>query len=176
MNKFISFSIALLFSSNLLASEVSFGVLKTMFPGETVKEFSLADINNDGNDEIIIITDAGELKYAEKADGGLLNDEDLSYLLSTRAWDIKTSISGATNSPSLYVYRGETIYLSQYWGSNPSICEATPIVENGHIVAKSGSGKITITSVTQNKIVGKLSCVSSPLTQSEEVSFTAIKR
>ncbi|MBN3492394.1 hypothetical protein [Vibrio neptunius] len=59
-----SLSVSTLISVTAVASDNIIGTPQELLPSEDIKSFSMVDLNGDGVDELVFITENGQLKYA----------------------------------------------------------------------------------------------------------------
>ncbi|UQV23164.1 hypothetical protein [Vibrio sp. J383] len=174
-------SITTLFSVAAVASNSLLGEPRELLPNEDIKSFSMVDLNGDNVDELVFVTESGQLKYAPLTGLGqglvdssayqrFRNNRD-SYLMN-----ISVKGDGATNT-KLGVLSNGSIGIAINGGYR---CEARMSLQNNKVVARDNSfydSFYELTYISDDYVVGKMKC-SGPngMEQNEVVSFTATRQ
>lgn len=174
-------SVSTLFSVTAVASDYIVGEPKELLPSEDIKNFSMVDLNGDGVDELVFVTENGQLKYAPLIGlgHGLIDSSTFERFKNGGSFLMNISIEGdnAKNTKLSVMSDGRVGIIT-----NSSFkCLAKMYLENNKVTANYSSSfydaAYELTYISDDYIVGKMKCTSKDgIEQSEEVSFTATVR
>ena len=173
-------SITTLFSVAAVAADSMLGEPRELLPNEDIKSFSMVDLNGDNIEELVFVTESGQLKYSPLTGLGQgLVDSSAYQRFRDRRGSYTMNISlkgGRSSNPKLGVLRNSILGISFNSGY---MCEARMSLKNNKIVAKDSSfydAAYEITYISDDYIAGKVRCSGpSGLEQNEFVPFTATR-
>ncbi|RSD30466.1 hypothetical protein [Vibrio pectenicida] len=168
-------SVTALLSSSLFASDYVVSDPRELLPGEDIKNFSLADLNGDGVNELVFVTVSGQLKYSQLIGlgRGLINEEQFESLKGKR-FRMNVSLEGDTYYNTTLVTNHQR-EISILRSGRYRACAANVRFDNNRVLAKYGDNiRYEFTYISDDFIAGKMMCHNNGIEQTEEIRFTAL--
>ena len=169
------FTMSVLFSSNIVASDYVISDPRVLLPGEDIKHFSISDLNGDGVNELVFVTASGQLKYSQLIGLGRgLIDEAQFESLKNKRFSMSVSLGGDSRyNTTLVTNHQREIFILR--SERYKACAANMRLDNNRVLAKYGDHiRYEITYISDDFIAGKMMCNNNGIEQTEEVRFTAV--